>query len=130
MSAPGMSRKAPHQTSLREIVNSAVGWMLLAQVFFAGMNVCTRLGGRDLPWAEVGAARFLVGALSALCTFYALASNRIPLGDVATLGATAPIFVAVLSGPLLGESVGIRVAVAISLVFAGVIAVVGPSFAI
>jgi len=134
--------------------------MLLAQVFFAGMNVCTRLGGRDLPWAEVGAARFLVGALiagalgwyqgsslritdrssawrrsifgalSALCTFYALASNRIPLGDVATLGATAPIFVAVLSGPLLGESVGIRVAVDISLVFAGVVAVVGPSFAI
>jgi drug/metabolite transporter (DMT)-like permease len=134
--------------------------MLLAQVFFAGMNACTRLAGRDLPWAEVGAARFLVGALmagalgwhqgsslritdrssawkrsifgalSALCTFYALASDRIALGDVATLGATAPIFVAVLSRPLLGERVGIRVAVAISLVFAGVVAVVGPSFGI
>ena len=39
--------------------------MLLAQVCFAGMNVCTRLGARDLPWAEVGAARFLVGALMA-----------------------------------------------------------------
>ena len=134
--------------------------MLLAQLFFAGMNVCTRLGGRDLPWAEIGAARFLVGALmaaalgwygrsslritdrksawrrsifgavSALCTFYALASNRIALGDVATLGATAPIFVAVLSGPLLGERVGMRVAIAISLVFAGVVAVVGPSFGI
>jgi drug/metabolite transporter (DMT)-like permease len=134
--------------------------MLLAQLCFAGMNVCTRLGGRDLPWAEVGAARFLVGALmagalgwsqgsslritdrksawrrsifgalSALCTFYALASNRIALGDVATLGATAPIFVAVLSGPLLGERVGMRVAIAISLVFAGVVAVVGPSFGI
>ena len=103
--------------------------MLVAQVFFAGMNVCTRLGGRELPWAEVGAARFLVGALmagalawyqgmslritdqrsawrrsvfgalSALCTFYALGSDRIALGDVATLGATAPIFVAFLSGP-------------------------------
>jgi hypothetical protein len=36
--------------------------MILAQAFFAGMNVCTRLGARDLPWAEVGAARFLVGA--------------------------------------------------------------------
>lgn len=141
-------------------MNPAIGWMLLAQVFFAGMNVCTRLGGRDLPWAEVGAARFLVGALmagalawyqrssiriidrgsawrrsvfgalSALCTFYALASNRIALGDVATLGATAPIFVAVLSGPLLGERVGLRVALASGLVFAGVVAVVGPSFGI
>ena len=132
--------------------------MLLAQLFFAGMNVCTRMGGHDLPWAEIGAARFLVGALmagmlglyqrsslritdrssawrrsifgalSALCTFYALASDRIALGDVATLGATAPIFVAVLSGPLLGEQVGMRVTLAISLVFTGVIAVVGPSF--
>jgi drug/metabolite transporter (DMT)-like permease len=132
--------------------------MLLAQVFFAGMNVCTRLGARDLPWAEVGAARFLIGAimagalaviqgaalritdrrnawrrsvfgaLSALCTFYALGSSRIALGDVATLGATAPIFVALLSGPLLGERVGARVALAIALVSAGIVAVVGPSF--
>ncbi|MBA3759078.1 MAG: DMT family transporter [Gemmatimonadales bacterium] len=138
----------------------AVRWMLLAQAFFAGMNVCTRLGSQDLPWAEVGAARFLVGALiaaalglyqgaslritdrpstwrrsgfgalSALCTFYALGSSRIALGDVATLGATAPIFVAVLSGPLLGERVGGRVAIAIALVFAGIVGVVGPSFGI
>jgi drug/metabolite transporter (DMT)-like permease len=141
-------------------VISAFWWMILAQLFFAGMNVFTRLGGRHLPWAEVGAARFLVGALmagglalyngtslritdrrsarwrsifgalSALCTFYALASTRIALGDVATLGATAPIFVAVLSGPLLGERVGGRVTVAILLVFAGIVAVVGPSFGI
>ena len=150
--------KGRSPTSLREIVNSAIGWMLLAQFFFAAMNVCTRLGGRDLRWAEVGAARFLVGALmagalgwyqrsslritdgnsawrrsifgalSALCTFYALASDRIALGDVATLSATAPIFVAVLSGPLLGERVGMRMTLAISLVFGGVVAVVGPSF--
>ena len=126
----------------------ALRWMFPAQAF-AGMNVCTRLGARDLPWAEVGAARFLVGALmagalgfyqgtslritdrpstwrrsvfgalSAVCTFYALGSSRIALGDVATLGATAPIFVAVLSGPLLGERVGGRVTLAIALVFAG-----------
>jgi hypothetical protein len=32
-----------------------LGWMLLAQLFFAGMNVCTRLGGQDLQWAEIGA---------------------------------------------------------------------------
>ena len=144
----------------RPFVNAAFGWMLLAQVFFAGMNVCTRLGARDLPWAEVGAARFLVGALmaaalafyqaaslritdrrstwrrsvfgalSALCTFYALGSSRIALGDVATLGATAPIFVAVLSGPLLGERVGGRVTLAIVLVFAGIVGVVGPSFGV
>lgn len=134
--------------------------MILAQLFFAGMNVYTRLGGQHLPWAQVGAARFLVGALmagalalyqgaslritdqrsarrrsvfgalSALCTFYALASTRIALGDVATLGATAPIFVAMLSAPLLGERVGGRVTAAIVLVFAGIVAVVGPSFGV
>ena len=141
-------------------MNRALAWMFLAQLFFAGMNLCTRLGARDLPWAEVGAARFLVGALmaaalalyqgtslritdrrstwrrsifgalSALCTFYALGSSRIALGDVATLGATAPIFVAILSGPLLGERVGGRVTLAITLVFAGIVGVVGPSFGI
>ena len=68
------------------------------------------------------------GALSALATFYALASSRIALGDAATLGATAPIVVALLSGPLLEESVGGRVILAILLGFTGIVTVVGPSF--
>jgi len=132
--------------------------MVLAQLFFAGMNVCTRLGARHLPWLEITAARFFIGALvalgiawyrgsslritdrpntwrrtvfgtaAAICTFYALASSRIAVGDAATLGATAPIFVALLSGPLLGERVGGRVALAIGLGFAGIMAVVRPSF--
>jgi drug/metabolite transporter (DMT)-like permease len=134
--------------------------MALAQLFFAEMNVCTRLGARDLPWSEIAAGRFLVGALIALavawyrgsalrisdrpstwrrslygttaavCTFYALASSRIALGDAATLSATAPIFVALLSGPLLGERVDGRVALAVALGFAGIVAVVRPSLAI
>lgn len=134
--------------------------MALAQVFFAGMNVSTRLGARDLPWSEIAAVRFLVGALiavaiawyrgsslrisdrpstwrrsvygtlAAACTFYALASSRIALGDAATLTASAPIFVALLSGPLLDERVGGRVALAIALGFAGIVAVVRPSLAI
>jgi drug/metabolite transporter (DMT)-like permease len=138
---------------------NGLGWMILAQVFFAGMNVCTRLGAQDLPWSEIAAARFLIGALvavaiaglrkrslritdrpstwrrsvygtiAAMCTFYALGSSRIALGDAATLSATAPIFVAVLSGPLLGERVGSQVALAIALGFAGVVAVVRPNLA-
>jgi len=93
-------------------------------------------GAARLYWAEIAAARFLIGALiavglasargtslritdrpstwrrsifgtlAAIGSFYALASSRIGLGDAATLGATAPIFVALLSGPLLGEPVG------------------------
>jgi drug/metabolite transporter (DMT)-like permease len=44
-----------------------------------------------------------------------------------TLGATAPIFVALLSGPLLGERVRSRVWLAVGLGFAGIMAVVRPT---
>jgi len=139
---------------------TGLAWMALAQVLFAGMNVCTRLSARDLPWSEVAAVRFMVGAalalaiarrrgsslrvrdqrsawrrsgygtLAAVCAFYALGSNRIALGDVATLGATAPIFVALLSRHLLSEPVDGWVSFAVGLGFAGVIAVVRPSFSL
>jgi drug/metabolite transporter (DMT)-like permease len=132
--------------------------MVLAQAFFGAMNVCTRLGARELPWSEIAAARFLIGALiaaamaryrgttlritdrpntwrrslfgttAAMCTFYTLASSRIALGDAVTLTATAPIFVALVSKPLLGERVGTHVGLAVLLGFAGLIAVVRPSF--
>jgi drug/metabolite transporter (DMT)-like permease len=118
------------------------------------------LGARQIPWSEIAATRFLIGALiaiglaryrgsslritdrpntwrrslfgtlAAICTFYALSSSRLALGDAATLTATAPIFVALLSGPLLGERVAGRVALAIALGFAGIIAVVRPSLEI
>jgi drug/metabolite transporter (DMT)-like permease len=137
-----------------------LGWMALAQLCFAFMNVCTRLGSVRLPWAEIAAARFLIGALiavglaaargvslratdragtwhrsiygtlSAVGNFYALGSPRIGVGDAATLIATAPIFVALLSGPMLGERVARRLWVAVLLAFAGIAALVRPSFGI
>ena len=45
---------------------TGLGWMVLAQLCFAAMNVFTRLGSRHLPWPEIAAARFLVGALIAV----------------------------------------------------------------
>jgi drug/metabolite transporter (DMT)-like permease len=132
--------------------------MVLAQLCFAAMNVCTRLGSRHLPWAEIAAARFLVGALiavalavargkslevtdrsgtwrrtiygtvSAVGTFFALSSPRVAIGDAATLGATAPIFVAALSGRMLNERVGRRLWIAIALAFAGIVLLLRPSF--
>jgi drug/metabolite transporter (DMT)-like permease len=131
--------------------------MVLAQVFFAGMNVCTRLGASQLPWLEIASIRFLIGALiafglayhrgtslrivdrpnawrrsiygtlAAICTFYALSSSHLALGDAATLTTTAPIFVALLAGPLLGESVDGKVALAIAVGFAGIMAVARPT---
>lgn len=135
---------------------AGLGWMLLAQLCFAVMNVSARLAGGDLPWPEVAAARFLVGALlaallarargvslritdwraswgraifgtlSALCTFYALTSPRIHLADAVTLGATAPIFVALLAPAVLGEPRSRAAGLAVVIAFAGVVLVLQP----
>jgi drug/metabolite transporter (DMT)-like permease len=137
---------------------AGLGWMLLAQACFAAMNVSARLAGGGVPWPEVASARFLVGALlawgiarsrgaslaitdrrtswmraifgtlSAVCTFYAITSRRINLGDAATLGATAPIFVALLAPAMLGERSGRAVPLAAAIAFAGVALVLEPSF--
>jgi drug/metabolite transporter (DMT)-like permease len=137
---------------------AGLGWMLLAQGCFAVMNVSVRLAGGDLPWPEVAASRFLVGALmawvfarsrdvslritdqraswgravfgtaSALCTFYALTSPRIHLGDAVTLGATAPVFVALLAPWFLGEPRSRMVGVAVAVAFAGVVLLLQPRF--
>jgi drug/metabolite transporter (DMT)-like permease len=137
---------------------AGLGWMVVAQLCFAAMNVFTRLGSRHLPWPEIAAARFLIGALiavglasargvslavtdrrgtwrrsiygtiAALGSFFTLSSPRVAVGDAATLGATAPIFVALLSGRLLAERVGRRVWVALVLAFAGIMLLVRPSF--
>jgi drug/metabolite transporter (DMT)-like permease len=137
---------------------AGLGWMLLAQACFAVMNVSARLAGGDLPWQEVAAARFLVGVLlavllarvrgvslritdrraswgraifgtlSALCTFYALTSPRIHLADAVTLGATAPIFVAILAPSLLGEPRSRAAGAAVVIAFTGIALVLQPRF--
>jgi drug/metabolite transporter (DMT)-like permease len=137
---------------------SGLGWMLLAQCCFAVMNVSARIAGEGASWSEIAAARFLVGAMlawgiarsrgaslaitdwrtswtravfgtaSAICTFYAITSRRINLGDAATLGATAPIFVALLAPMMIGERSGRAVPVATLVAFTGVALVLEPSF--
>jgi len=103
-----------------------------------------------LPWAEIAAVRFLGGSLvpllsarvrrvplrvadarnawlrslfgtgGALSLFYALGTHALSVGDATTLYSTAPLWVAVLSGPLLGERVGAVVWLAVVAGFAGV----------
>ncbi|MEI7891700.1 MAG: DMT family transporter [Myxococcales bacterium] len=133
-------------------------WMTGAQVLFAVMALAARLGGTaKIPWQEVAASRFLIGALTAFVvarirgskltvrnqhaqwvrsafgtataagTFYLLASPLMSLGDAVTLFAIAPIFVALLSWPLLGERVSPSVAVAIVVSLAGVLTVAHPT---
>jgi drug/metabolite transporter (DMT)-like permease len=136
----------------------AVAWMALAQFLFALMGIGARIGGRDVPWQEVGATRFAVGAmtayavarvrgqplritgvraawmrslfgtLSAAGTFFVYAAPGLPIGDAVTLLSTSPIFVAILSAPLLGERVRPSIAVALALGFSGIVLVAQPSF--
>jgi len=132
--------------------------MVTAQMLFAGMAVGARVGARGVPWQEVCASRFLVGALtayvvarargnslritqqreawlrsgfgtlSAAGTFYVFARPSLAIGDAATLFATAPIFVALLSAPLLGERVPRGLVGGLLLGFAGIALVAQPSF--
>lgn len=132
--------------------------MTIAQLLFAGMAVGARVGARDVPWQEVCASRFLVGGLTAFVvarargqslritqrreawlrsgfgtlsaagTFYVFAAPRLAIGDAATLFATSPIFVALLSAPLLGERVRPSIGVALALGFSGIVLVAQPSF--
>ncbi len=136
----------------------AVLWMTLASALFAGMNVGARLASGGLPWPEIAASRAITGAVLAamlsrlrgsslrvrdrkrswmrslfgtaamLCTFFVLSAREVPLGDVVTLGATSPVFIALLSPSLLGESVGRRVWTATPIAFIGVALVAQPTF--
>jgi drug/metabolite transporter (DMT)-like permease len=141
-------------------LRSGVLWILVTEVCFALMRVATRWGAADLPGLEIGGVRFLGGALvalgmarargtrlgvgdqknawlrsifgtvNALAVFLALGSRRIALGDVATLTATAPLFVALLSGPVLGERVSPRVRAGAMLGFVGVAVLSRPALRI
>src|SRR5262249_29221312 len=68
--------------------------------------------------------RSICGTIAALGTFYTLAAPDLAVGDAATLFATAPIFVALLSWPMLGE----RVRGSVAFALAGILAVAQPSF--
>lgn len=117
---------------------AGLGWMLLAQVCFAVMNVSARLAGGDLPWPEVAAARFLVGVVLAFLLAQARGASlrvtdrrgspRIQLADAVTLGATAPIFVALLAPAFLGEPRSRAAGLAVVIAFAGVALVLQPRF--
>src|SRR6185312_11332139 len=106
-----VARRSPHTSKCRSEggplaaavrVSAGLGWMMLAQLCFAVMNVSTRLGaarGSPLRPSDPRGARWRsgYGTLAAIGSFFALGSDRIGVADAATLTATAPVFVALLS---------------------------------
>ena len=73
-------------------------------------------------------ARSLFGTVSMLCTFYAVGSPAISLGDSTTLVNLTPIFLAILGPFLLRERSGKRVALALPLSAIGVVLILRPAF--
>lgn len=86
-----------------------------------------RLDRRDraLAWA-----RTLCGTVAMVCTFFTLGAPLLALGDVVTLGATSPIFVALLAPRLLGEKSSRGLWLATLGAFGGVALVAGPQLAL
>jgi len=135
---------------------AAYAWMSVSALLFASMNLTAHVAGAHVPWTLVAATRAGVGALvaalvarsrgaafvtratsamwlrtlfgtiSIMCTFFALGSPRLPLGDAATLVNLTPIFLALLAPVVLGERSGTRVVVAISISAAGALLVLRP----
>lgn len=132
-------------------------WMLAANVLFATMTLAGRAASEEAPWQEVGMSRAAMGALvavalawarkaplrtkrrglswarslfgtvSMLATFYALSAKELPVGDAVTLLATAPIFIAILSGPVLGEKPPLVVWWVTGVAFIGIALIAGPT---
>jgi drug/metabolite transporter (DMT)-like permease len=71
--------------------------------------------------------RSLAGSFSLVCTFYAL--PRLPVSDVLTITNMFPVWVAVLSWPLLGERPDWRIALAVLCGVSGVALIQQPHFA-
>ena len=156
-SGDGGNARVSH--SSRDALRQGVVWLLVSEGFYAIMRIATRAGAGELHWAQIAAARFLGGAIvaviaaraqgvslrvrdsknawlrslfgtgGALCLFHALGTKGISVGDATTLYATTPLWVAVLSAPLLGERVPAAVWGGVALGFAGVATLLKAGFA-
>ena len=151
--APAPGRVASRSKGDRAL---AIGLMVLALICFAALDSSAKYLSRELPSAEIVWARYLGAALVAAATTRAylkprlfrtrrpalqslrsllllgstagnfLALRQLQLAETSTIAFLAPIFVALLSGPLLGEWPGRARSVAIAVGFLGVVAAMGP----
>jgi drug/metabolite transporter (DMT)-like permease len=130
--------------------------MTLANVLFAVMTLTARQASRSAHWSTVAGTRAAIGALLALgfalvkggplaprarglswarsllgtvamlATFYAVGSADLAVGDAATLFATSPLFLALLSPWVLGEPTDRSLWLVLLVAFLGAAIVAGP----
>jgi drug/metabolite transporter (DMT)-like permease len=131
--------------------------MALSACLFAAMNYFARRASPHAHWTVVAAVRAAIGAGVALaiaglrgtrvrarptttmwlrsafgtaamiCTFFALGSPALPLGDAATLFNLSPVILAILAPRFLGEQSGRRMLVALPLSVLGALLVLRPA---
>jgi drug/metabolite transporter (DMT)-like permease len=97
--------------------------LLFVVALFAPGRGGWRLFVTSTPVVQLG--RSLLFITSTACFFSAI--GHVPLADATAIGFTAPLIVAVLAGPLLGERLGLGHWVAIAVGFAGALIVVRPT---
>lgn len=132
------------------------GWMLFSAMSFSVMAALAHALGETFPWQVIAAVRTalaftfatllalqggvrlvvwrprtlwirsIAGSVSLVCTFYAL--TRLPVADVLTLTNVFPVWVALLSWPLLGERPSRDAWAAIAVALVGVALVQQPHF--
>lgn len=101
-------------------------WRILMVLCILACIAKYKLGWQFLK-TDRRALMFLRGFLAfAAFTNYYFALSYLPLADAATVYMTAPLFVTVLSVPLLGEQVGVRRWVAILIGFSAVVYMLNP----
>jgi drug/metabolite transporter (DMT)-like permease len=119
--------------TLAHVLGDTCDWQVIAiarsclpLVFAAGLAVSA--GARLVLWRPPTLwVRSIAGSVSMICTFFAL--TRLPLSDVFTLTNMFPIWVALLSWPLLNERPSPPVWLSVVVGVAGVILIQHPHFA-
>lgn len=150
--------EAPVSTERRIAADSARPylWMLFGSACFGAMAALTKLAAERCDWRIVTFARAgfmlvfaaawsgfrgvpfvflrpaamwvrsLAGTAAMLCTFYAY--THLPLGDASTLIYMVPVWVTLLSWPLLGERPTARIIQAVGVCLLGVVLIARPHF--
>ena len=103
---------------------AAIGWMLAAVATFSLMDAGMKQLAAHYPPLQVTLLRGVLGMVMIGCFVFAL--KRMPLSTAYSIYFVAPLLVAALSVPLLGEKVGPRRWTAIAIGLVGVLVVLRP----
>jgi drug/metabolite transporter (DMT)-like permease len=96
-----------------------IGFVRAGLMFLLSLPIALTMSGRlPFPGSPTLWVRSIVGSLGMLCTFFTL--SKLPVSDASALFNMVPVWVALLSWPILKERPSIRVWFAIGISLSGV----------